>query len=116
MKQAVKLPFIIKSGIINYVDEEDVAVTGEGGTENVGEIFVDLESRKVFIIILDESGSMGGYDIDQCRKLAITLGETLNHIHVPFTITGVILNLSLNRLFIILNLGKIISTCSNKLS
>ena len=49
--------FTPKSGIINYVDEEDVAVTGEGGTENVGEIFVDLESRKVFIIILDESGN-----------------------------------------------------------
>ena len=49
--------FTPKSGIINYVDEEDVVVTGEGGTENVGEIFVDLESRKVFIIILDENGN-----------------------------------------------------------
>jgi len=49
--------FTPKSGIINYVDEEDVVITGEGAIENVGEIFVDLESRKVFIIILDESGN-----------------------------------------------------------
>jgi len=49
--------FTPKSGVINYVDEEDVVITGEGGLENVGEIFVDLESRKVFIIILDESGN-----------------------------------------------------------
>ena len=39
---------------ITYAEEEDVDLTGEKATENVGEVFVDVDKNVVFIVVLED--------------------------------------------------------------